>query len=280
MSLAGRQYFIYAIEQVDFSEIDWVFFSAGGAVSSQYVPKVLAQGCRVIDNSSYFRMHPDVPLVAFSVNHEMCQSAPLIANPNCSTIQLAVALNPLLHLEPSQVIITSMQSISGAGRGAMANLKEDTRCMLQSGAMQGMAFDLDTKIDVWADAGYCKEEWKIRHELPKILGIDVLIGVTTVRVPVLFAHSQSVTVTLKRSVSLSELISLFEDSPLIRVYAHEDIFSPMKVSYGNANVHVGRIRPVGTDGLVWNFMVISDNILRGGATNAFEILRSLVSVNE
>ena len=280
LTISDQTYVLQSMDDVHFGDIDWVFFSAGAQVSEQFVPKVLAAGCRVIDNSSFFRMHQDVPLVAFSVNQDDGQSAPLIANPNCSTIQLAVALKPLLGLGIEQVIVSSMQSISGAGQAAMTDFQADSKYMLQSGQRQGMAFDIDTKIDVWMDDGHCKEEWKIRHELPKILGVHFMIGVTTVRVPVLFGHTQSVTVTLNQAVTLQQISALFLSSPLIRVYAHQDALSPMSVSYGNANVHIGRIRSVDALGHVWSFMVISDNILRGGATNAFEILQNSVNINE
>ena len=280
LTISGRSYVLKAIGDIDFSNIDWAFFSAGGRVSEQYIPQALAKGCRVIDNSSHFRMHQSVPLVAASVNDAMGQGAKLIANPNCSTIQLAVALKPIMRHEIQQVVVTSMQSISGAGRAAISDLRNDSAGFLQTDQPKGMAFDIDTKIDVWVDDGYCKEEWKIRHELPKILGAHFTIGVTTVRVPVLYGHTQSVTVTLKQAINLGEISALFAASDRIRLYNDQDQFSPMTSAFGNANVHIGRIRPVDESGHIWNFMVISDNILRGGATNAFEILQSLVNVNE
>jgi len=234
----------------------------------------------VIDNSSHFRMHSGVPLVAASVNDAMCQDAVLIANPNCSTIQLAVALKPLIRYGIAQVIVSSMQSISGAGRLAISHLKNDSEYFLQTKNAKGMAFDIDTKIDVWVDEGYCKEEWKIRHELPKILGVNFPIGVTTVRVPVLYGHTQSVTVTLEQAFDLEKIKDLLASSDCIRVYDEQEKLSPMRSAFGNSDVHIGRIRPVDDVGHIWNFIVISDNILRGGATNAFEILQSLVNVNE
>ena len=258
------------LDDISFEDFDVAFFSAGAAVSEQYVPQAISQGVRVIDNTSFFRMHDEVPLVVPGINDEGIADKQLIANPNCSTIQLVYVLDCLQKLGSiNDVDVVSIQSISGAGSGALAQLNTDTMQMITSSRHTGMAFDIDTKIDRWMEQGVCKEEWKIQHESKKILGLDS-VRATCVRVPVLYGHTQSVTIRFDRRISHEECATIFNNSEAIVYYDIHDDFSPMRHASGNGKVHVGRMR-LSSDGQTLRLIIMADNVLRGGATNAVEI---------
>ena len=274
------------LEQFDFSTVDIVLMSAGGAISKAWGEKIGAAGPIVIDNSSHFRMDPDVPLVVPEVNPEAVNNIPknIIANPNCSTAQLVVALKPL-HDEAKikRVVVSTYQSVSGAGKEGMDELWDQTKGVYVLGApppkkfTKQIAFNVIPHIDVFMDDGFTKEEWKMTVETQKILDPNIQLVATCVRVPVMVGHSEAVNVEFENPLDEDEAREILRDSDgIVVVDKREDggYITP-KESQGEFPVYISRIRkdPTVENGLV--FWCVADNLRKGAALNAVQIAQLL-----
>lgn len=277
-----------------FDGVDFAFFSAGEAISKEFGPEAARRGAVVIDNSNAFRMDEGVPLVVPEVNPESAAAHKgIIANPNCSTIQMVVALEPLRRAAPlKRVVAATYQSVSGAGREAVEELEAQCRAYLAGEAVptgriphQGaartyqLAFNLVPQLDIFVEDGYCKEELKMVRETRKIMGIeDLPVTATTVRVPVLNCHSIALNVEFSKALSAAEARALLSDAPGLTV-----IDDPGRLDYpqplladGSDEVYVGRIRPDHSVAHGLNLWVVSDNIRKGAATNSIQIAELLL----
>ncbi|WP_299016196.1 aspartate-semialdehyde dehydrogenase [uncultured Caulobacter sp.] len=274
------------LEQFDFSKVDIVLMSAGGSISKAWGEKIGAAGPIVIDNSSHFRMDPDVPLVVPEVNPDAVNSIPknIIANPNCSTAQLVVALKPL-HDEAKikRVVVSTYQSVSGAGKEGMDELWDQTKGVYVLGApppkkfTKQIAFNVIPHIDVFLDDGFTKEEWKMTAETQKILDPNIQLVATCVRVPVMVGHSEAVNVEFENPLDEDEAREILREADgVVVVDKREDggYITP-KEAQGEFPVYVSRIRkdPTVENGLV--FWCVSDNLRKGAALNAVQIAQLL-----
>lgn len=276
---------IESLEDFDFSQIDFALFSPGAKVSAEYAPKAVSQGCIVIDNTSHFRMDPNVPLVVPEINGNVLKTSPslLIANPNCSTIQLVMALKPLHDVCPiKRVVCSTYQSVSGAGREAMDELYAQTKGSFMNQPVQPqnftkpIAFNVIPHIDIFLDDGMTKEEWKMTQETKKILSPHIDLIATCVRVPVFIGHAVAATVEFSGPITLSESRKALKRFPGIQVIDDPDnngYVTPIE-SVGEDSVFVSRLRkdPTVPHGLcLW---VVADNVRKGAALNAVQILEA------
>ncbi len=263
-------------------------FSAGASISKEYAPIFANNGCFVIDNSSAFRMEPEIPLVVPEVNSNvLSKDKKIIANPNCSTIQMVVVLNPLhKKAKIKRVIVATYQSVSGAGGRAIEELIEQTKAV-SSGSEPSkpakfpyqIAFNLIPQIDVFLENGYTKEEIKMTNETKKIMGDDsIAVSATCVRVPVVRAHSEAVWVEFGEDLSPEAARKILENSPGVRVVDNpSEKKYPMPLDAANQQItFVGRIRRDISAKKSLTFWVVSDNLLKGAALNAVEIAETLV----
>jgi len=272
----------------DFSGYDLALFSPGGEVSAEYAPKAAAAGCVVIDNTSHFRMDSDVPLVVPEINaHALKDFAKrrIVANPNCSTIQLVMALKPLHDLAPiKRVVVSTYQSVSGAGKEAMDELFHQTRGVLVNDALEHncfvkpIAFNVIPQIDVFRDDGYTKEEWKMAVETQKIMGAPIQVTATCVRVPVFIGHAVAANIEFDSDVSVAKARQKLRAFPGIRVVdAIEDyqFTTPIECA-GDDDVYVSRIRQDKTVPHGLSLWIVADNIRKGAALNAVQIAELLI----
>jgi aspartate-semialdehyde dehydrogenase len=274
----------------DVPEVDIAFFSAGSELSRKMAPKFSKKGAVVIDNSSAWRMESGIPLVVPEVNPEAAiaalsaGSAGIIANPNCSTIQLVVALKALAQFGLVRVIVSTYQSVSGAGQKGIAELSSQVTALFNSKdpAVQVMqhviAFNCIPAIGSFMDNGYTDEEWKLVCESKKILGMPQLrVSPTAVRVPVFSSHSEAVHVELSRKVSVREAKAAFHNAEgiVIQDRPSEDFYPMPSVAGGTDAVYVGRIRQDPDDDCSLNFWVVADNLRKGAALNAIQIAETL-----
>ncbi len=277
------------LETFDFAKADLCLMSAGGTVAKEWAPKIAAKGCIVIDNSSAFRMDPDVPLVVPEVNADAVlgyTKKNIIANPNCSTAQLVVALKPIHDRAGiKRVVVATYQSTSGAGKGAMDELWTQTRGIFVNDTpdpkefTKQIAFNVIPHIDVFMDDGYTKEEWKMRVETKKILGEKIELVATCARVPVFVGHAEAVHLELERPLKDSEARELLRESPGIMVLdkrEDEGYATPIDC-VGEWATFISRIRndPSLPNGLA--FWCVSDNLRKGAALNAVQIAEELVN---
>ena len=274
----------------DFSKVQIALFSPGASISEIYAPKAAAAGCIVIDNTSQFRYDDDIPLVVPEVNpHKIAEykNRGIIANPNCSTIQMLVALKPIYDaVGITRINVCTYQAVSGTGKEAMEELGKQTLNLLNlqpikpSVYPKQIAFNVLPQIDVFMENGYTKEEMKMVWETQKILGdANVLVNATAVRVPVFFGHSEAVHIETRSKISADEVRALLQNAPGITVVdERKDGCYPTAVtdSSGNDDVFVGRIRedishPLGID--LW---VVGDNVRKGAALNSVQIAELLI----
>ena len=275
------------LDRFDFKGIDIALFSPGAKVSAVHAPRAAKAGALVIDNTSQFRKDPDVPLVVAEVNPAAIaqyKKRGIIANPNCSTMQLVVALKPLHdHARIKRVVVATYQSVSGAGRDAMDELFNQTRSVYVNDPIKKeqftkqIAFNVIPHIDVFMEDGSTKEEWKMAVETRKILDPDIAVTATCVRVPVFIGHAEAVNVEFKRPIDEDEARKLLKAAPGISVVDHrvdEGYVTPQE-SAGEDPVYVSRIRtdPTVENGL--NFWVVADNLRKGAALNAVQIAEIL-----
>ncbi len=275
-------------ETFDFAGWDIGLFSPGAAISAVQAPRAAAAGCIVIDNTSQFRMEPDVPLVVPEVNPEALSRIRrgIVANPNCSTIQLAVALKPLHdRFGVRRVVVATYQSVSGAGKDGMDELWNQTKANFVNDPIKPqeftkpIAFNCIPHIDRFMDDGSTKEEWKMAVEIRKIVSPDIKLVATCVRVPVFIGHAEAVTVEFERAVTPSEARAVLREAPGISVMDSRDdggYITPVECA-GEDSVFVSRIRrdPTVEHGL--SFWCVSDNLRKGAALNAVQIAETLVA---
>jgi len=290
VSFRGRNYPVQELQGFDFAHCDFALFSAGAAVSREHVPRALAAGCLVIDNTAEFRYREDVPLVVPEVNPqalEVIGTSGLIANPNCSTIQLVVALKPLYDAAGIERIdVATYQSVSGAGREALEELVRQSIAALSGkgpiespGGAKQMAFNCVPHIDVFQDNGYTREEMKIVWETRKILGDSNLrVNATAVRVPVFYGHSEVVHIDTRRPLSAAEARELLRNAAGVTVLDEPRLGGYPTAATEAANrdtVYVGRIREDLAPDRGLNLWVVSDNVRKGAATNSVQIAEAL-----
>ena len=280
---------VQSLSSFDFAGTDIVLSSAGGKISAEFAPRATKAGAIVIDNTSQFRMDPDVPLVVPEVNsHAISEYGRrnIIANPNCSTIQMVVALKPLHDLAGlKRVVVSTYQSVSGAGRAGMDELFNQTRAVFVNDPLdrqeftKQIAFNAIPHIDVFMDDGSTKEEWKMVAETKKILDPKIKISATCVRVPVSIGHAESVNMTFDRPVNVEEARAALSAAPGVVVVDHradEGYVSPVEC-VGEDAVYVSRIREDISEENALNIWVVSDNLRKGAALNAVQIAEELVA---
>ncbi|HRJ01351.1 MAG TPA: aspartate-semialdehyde dehydrogenase [Hyphomonas sp.] len=289
VSYGERTLKCHDLEQFDFSRVDLVLMSAGGKVSKEWCPKIAKAGAITIDNSSAWRMDPDVPLVVPECNGDAVlgyEKKRIIANPNCSTAQLVVALKPLHDaVGVRRVVVATYQSVSGAGKEAMDELWNQTRGVFVNDDPtpevfpKEIAFNLIPQIDVFMDDGFTKEEWKMRVETKKILDDSIELVATCVRVPVFVGHSEAVHVELNSAMSAKQARALLRESPGLMVVDDpaEDLYITPKECVGEWATYISRIRndPTVENGLA--FWCVSDNLRKGAALNAVQIAEELLN---
>jgi aspartate-semialdehyde dehydrogenase len=275
------------LEHFDFAGFDIALFSAGGGPAKEYAPKAAAAGCVVIDNSSYWRMDPDVPLIVPEVNPDaidMYSRKNIIANPNCSTAQMVVALKPLHDAATiKRVVVSTYQSASGAGKAGMDELFEQSRAIFVGDPVEPkkftkqIAFNVIPHIDVFMDDGSTKEEWKMVVETKKILDPKVKVTATCVRVPVFVGHSEAINLEFEKDISAKEAQDILREAPgVMLVDKREDggYVTPIE-SVGDGATFISRVRedPTVDNGL--NIWCVSDNLRKGAALNAVQIAELL-----
>ncbi|MEP9355004.1 aspartate-semialdehyde dehydrogenase [Xanthobacter sp. KR7-65] len=280
---------VKALETYDFSDTDICLMSAGGSVSKEWSPKIGAQGCVVIDNSSQWRMDPDVPLIVPEVNADAIvgfTKKNIIANPNCSTAQLVVALKPLHDAATiKRVVVSTYQSVSGAGKDAMDELFTQTRAIFVSDPVEAkkfpkrIAFNLIPQIDVFLDDGSTKEEWKMVVETKKILDPKIKLTATCVRVPVFISHSEAVNVEFEKELSAEDARKILREAPGILVIDTREPggYATPHEAAGEDATYISRLRddPTVDNGIA--FWCVSDNLRKGAALNAVQIAEVLVN---
>ena len=286
LKFRGENLEVEELTQKSFKGIDIAFFSAGGSRSKEFAPHAVDSGAVVIDNSSAFRMDEKVPLVVPEINPKQAfEHQGLIANPNCSTIQMVVALNPIHRAANIQrVVVSTYQAVSGAGASAMEELKQQLRAWANDEPMKQevfptqIAFNLFPHIDVFQDNGYTKEEMKMVHETRKIMNApNMQISATCVRVPVLRAHSEAVWVETEKPLSESEARELFEKEPGIVVQDERESGgypTPWHITE-TQETYVGRIRKDISHPNGLTFWVVADQLYKGAALNAIQIAEVL-----
>ncbi len=286
----GKKIIIEDLASFDPAGVDFALFSAGGSISKEYAPKFAAAGAIVIDNSSAFRMDDDVPLVISEVNPEALNSIPrgIVANPNCSTMQMLVAIAPIHRaVGITRINVATYQSVSGAGRSAMEELGRQTANILsfkdpnpERFPVQ-ISFNLIPHIDDFLDNGYTKEEMKLVWETQKILADStILVNPTAVRVPVFYGHSEAVHLETKTKISAADARALLENAPGVVVVDERKAGgypTPVTHASGTDAVYVGRIREDVSMANGLNLWVVSDNIRKGAALNAIQIAEILAN---
>ena len=285
----GKKYSIENLETYDFSKANITFFAAGRKISEQYAEKA-AKHTTVIDNSSYFRMDPDVPLIVPQVNAKDIQNMKknIIANPNCSTAQLVLVLKPLHDLfRIKRVIVSTYQSVSGGGKAPMDELLQQTKMYLENKEIKSknftkqIAFNIIPHIDDFSEDGYTKEELKMTNETKKILDARIELSATCVRIPVLVSHSESVNIEFEQEFSLEKIKDVLNNAPGCSVIDKREnggYVTPIEAT-GKNETFISRIREDKTKKNCLNLWIVSDNLLRGAALNSVEIAEVIINNN-
>jgi aspartate-semialdehyde dehydrogenase len=284
----GESIEVLDADHFDFSQAQIGFFSAGGSISAKFAPLAADEGCIVIDNTSEFRYDDDIPLIVPEVNPSALadyRNRNIIANPNCSTIQMMVALKPIYDaVGITRVNVSTYQSVSGGGKAAMDELAKQTADLLSGKPVETknfprqIAFNVIPQIDVFMDNGYTKEEMKMVWETKKILGDEnVLVNPTAVRVPVFFGHGESLHIETGSVISAEEVKDLLEQAPGI-VVCRDDADFPTQIgdASGKDATYVGRIREDISHSSGINMWIVADNVRKGAATNSVQIAELLV----
>ena len=286
LKFKGNEIEVKNLENFDFSKANITFFSAGGKISEQYVPTA-AQESIVIDNSSFFRMDPDVPLIVPQVNSNDIKNMKknIIANPNCSTIQLMLPLKPLHDkYKIKRVIVSTYQAVSGAGKASVDELFTQTKDYLEGKKIisknftKQMAFNLIPHIDSFVEDGYTKEEWKMENETKKILDKNIGLSATCVRVPVKTSHSESVNIEFENEYDLNVVRKILDNAPGCKVVDERKdggYITPLEAD-GNYLTFISRIRKDNSNKNALNIWIVSDNLLKGAALNTVQIAQSLM----
>ncbi len=285
----GRSLPVEVLKEDSFTDVRIGLFSAGGSVSERFAPLAARAGCVVVDNTSAFRMVPDIPLVVPEVNPEAISQYKhkgIIANPNCSTIQMVVALKPIHDaVRIKRIVVSTYQAVSGTGKKAIEELSNQTRSLLGMREPvvkvypHRIAFNCLPQIDVFLDNGYTKEEMKMVNETKKIMNDDsIAVTATTVRVPVFYAHSESINIETERKISAAEVRDLLAKAPGVKVVDDpKNRAYPLAINAaGRDETFVGRIREDESIANGINIWVVSDNLRKGAALNAVQIAEILV----
>lgn len=276
-----------ALNTFDFSKVDVALFSPGGKISAEFAPKAAARGCVVIDNTSHFRMDPDVPLIIPEVNASAIADFTkrhIIANPNCSTIQMLVALKPLHDLASiKRVVLSTYQSVSGAGKAAMDELHDQTRAIFMNGSIKAQSlphpivFNVIPQIGDFREDGSTAEEWKMMEETQKILSPDIKVSATCVRVPVFIGHAVAAVVEFEKQLLPVKARQALRQAPGVVV-----VDDPGELHYampidcvGEDPVYVSRIRQDTSVAYGLNLWIVADNVRKGAALNAIQIAEIL-----
>ena len=289
LEFKGEKIIVEELKEDSFKGVDIAIFSAGGSPSLYFAPFAAKAGCCVVDNSSAWRMDPDVPLVVPEVNpHAVAQHTKkgIIANPNCSTIQMVVALNPIQKAYGiKRIVVSTYQAVSGTGKAAVDELMDQTRAVFQFSEQapcvypHKIAFNCLPHIDKFLENGYTKEEMKMVNETRKIFEDDSIgVTATTVRVPVIYGHSESVNIETKTPVSAAQVKALLESAPGVVVTDNpgENIYPLAIDAAGRDETFVGRIRDDESIENGLNLWIVADNIRKGAATNAVQIAELLI----
>ena len=286
VQFGNKELTVEDLSEFDFSKADIALFSAGGKISGEFAPKAAEKNCIVIDNSSRFRMDPDVPLIVPEVNKEDLdnyEKTKIIANPNCSTIQMVVALKPLHDLgKIKRVIVSSYQSTSGAGKAAMDELFEQTKGIYSNNSIEPeifqtqISFNVIPQIGPFVSSGYTEEEEKMINETKKILSKDIEVSATCVRVPTFIGHAESVNIEFENYVSANEASNILSEAPgcLVDLDNPETFTIPIDCA-GNDHTYISRIRNDNSIENGLNLWVVSDNLRKGAALNTIQIAEIL-----
>lgn len=277
------------LESFDFSDTDICLMSAGGSVSQKWSPKIGQQGCVVIDNSSAWRYNADVPLIVPEVNPDAIETFSkknIVANPNCSTAQLVVALKPLHDVATiKRIVVSTYQSVSGGGKDAMDELFTQTRAVFVADPIESkvftkrIAFNVIPHIDSFMEDGYTKEEWKVLAETKKMLDPKIKVTCTAVRVPVFIGHAESVNIEFENEITADQARDILRDAPgCLVVDKKEDggYVTPYECA-GEDATYISRIREDATVENGLNLWVVSDNLRKGAALNAIQIAELMVA---
>jgi aspartate-semialdehyde dehydrogenase len=297
VTFKGKEWTVEEAEPESFNGVDIALFSAGGSVSKLLAPEAVKRGAVVVDNTSAYRMDPDVPLVVPEVNEEDIKlHNGIIANPNCSTIQMAAALEPIRReYGLSKVIVSTYQAVSGAGAAAIDELHEQSQAILNEESYEPavlpvkgdkkhyqIAFNAIPQIDMFQENGFTFEEMKMINETKKIMHMPSLkVSATCVRLPVVTGHSESVYIEIeKESVSVKDLHLLLKDAPGITLedIPEEQVYPMPAYAVGKPDVFVGRVRKDLDEDKGFHMWVVSDNLLKGAAWNSVQIAESLVKL--
>jgi aspartate-semialdehyde dehydrogenase len=279
----GKKIAVQKLKPGKFEGIQLALFSAGASVSKEFAPHAVKAGTVVIDNSSAFRMDEGVPLVVPEVNrHQAFHHKGIIANPNCSTIQMVVVLKPLHdRFRIKRVVVSTYQSVTGAGQRAVAQLEDELahRPLREKKFPHPIAFNCLPHIDVFFDDGYTKEEMKMKLETRKIMEADINVTATTVRVPVMGGHSESVNIEFERECSVQDVREALRNAPgiILQDDPSHNLYPMPITAFDKDEVFVGRIRKDDTIPHGINLWIVSDNIRKGAATNAVQIAEALIA---
>lgn len=284
----NKSIIVQDLDQFDFSKVQIALFSAGGNISEKYAPKAAAKGCVVIDNTSFFRYETDIPLVVPEVNPEQIadyKNRNIIANPNCSTIQMVVALKPIYDaVGVTRVNVATYQSVSGSGKKGINELAEQTRLLLNGLSVdpkvykKQIAFNVLPHIDEFQENGYTREEMKMVWETKKILNDqNIQVNATTVRVPVFYGHSEAIHLETRDKISVNQAKKVLKEAPGIILMEDNDY--PTAVTEGTMQdaVYVGRVREDISHQRGLNLWVVADNVRKGAALNAVQIAEILIA---
>ncbi len=284
----GKPYIIEDIKDFDFTQTQIAFFSAGGDVSAEYAPKAAEAGNIVIDKSSYFRYHDDIPLVVPEVNEDAIadfRNRNIIANPNCNTIPVVVAIKPIYDaVGITRINVATYQSVSGSGKTAVEELAHQTGQLLNGRPVkpkvypQQIAFNVLPHIDAFQENGFTKEEMKIIWETQKILNDkSIAINPTAVRVPVFFGHSAAVHIETKDKLTAAQAIELLKKAPGVKLISGKHPYpTPVHDAAGQDEVFVGRVREDLSHPKGINLWVVADNLRKGAALNAVQVAEKLI----
>ena len=281
----GEDITVIALENYDFEKADITFFAAGSSIAEKYASNA-SKKTIVIDNSKFFRMDKDVPLIVPEVNSEdIKMHKNIIANPNCSTIQMVLALKPLhKNFNIKRIVVSTYQAVSGAGKAAMDELVSQTRDFLDKKKVKSknftkqIAFNLIPHIDVFVEDGYTKEEWKMENETKKILSENIKVSATCVRVPVITSHSESVNVEFDKNYNIEEVKKLLSETPgckLVDEHVDGGYITPLEAQ-DDFKTYISRVRKDRSNAKAINMWIVSDNLLKGAALNSVQIAETLV----
>ncbi len=282
LKFLGKKYTTYELKENSFDEgFDFAIFSAGGETSKKFAPIAVSKGCIVIDNSSAFRMDKNVPLIVPEVNPEEIKSNQgIIANPNCSTIQAVVALKPLDDkYKIKRIIYSTYQAVSGAGKNGLEDLINKASGKYLKKFPHQIYNNCIPHIDIFEEDGYTKEEHKMINETRKILGRqNIAITATTVRVPIENCHGESINIEFENDFNIDDVIKLLKKSPgiIVRDDISQNIYPLATEANGHDEVYVGRIRRDYSNPNTLNIWVVADNIRKGAATNAIQIMEKII----